>query len=124
MAESSESENLNLLVKRFGKYLKRKCSKGNPKGNPKRYTSKRSESNSSNLTFYNRGNISKLNVQMLTKKRRRVLIGKRRRSQKRDIHTLHGRTMMIQQQVAIHNMRVKKPICVSWLVMSDPPQAK
>jgi len=36
MAESGESDNLNLLVKRFGKYLKRK----GIKGNPKRYTSK------------------------------------------------------------------------------------
>jgi len=51
MAESSESENLNLLVKRFGKYLKRKGSKGNPN----RYTSKHNESNSSNFTCYNCG---------------------------------------------------------------------
>ena len=36
MAESGESDNLNLFVKRFGKYLKRK----GIKGNPKRYTSK------------------------------------------------------------------------------------
>ena len=51
MDESSESEKLNLLVKRFGKYLKRKGSRGNPK----RYTSKHNESNSSNFTCYNRG---------------------------------------------------------------------
>ena len=51
VAESNESENLNLLVKRFGKYLKRKVSKGNPK----RYTSKHNESNSSNFTCYNCG---------------------------------------------------------------------
>jgi len=51
VAESSESENLNLLVKRFGKYLKRKSIKGNPK----RYTSKHNESNSSNFTCYNCG---------------------------------------------------------------------
>jgi len=31
VAESSENENVNLLVKRFGKYLKRKGTKGNPK---------------------------------------------------------------------------------------------
>jgi len=95
VAESSESENLNLLVKRFGKYLKRK----GIKGNSKRYTSKHNESNSSNFTCYNCGNkdISKLNVQMLTKKKRRVLIGKRRRSQRRNMHTLHGRTMMIHK---------------------------
>jgi len=49
VVESSESENLNLLVKRFGKYLKWKCIKGKPK----RYTSKHNESNSSNFTCYN-----------------------------------------------------------------------
>ena len=37
VVESSDNENLNLLVKRFGKYLKKKGSKGNLK----RYTSKR-----------------------------------------------------------------------------------
>ena len=47
--ESSDSENLNLLVKKFGKYLKRKGSKGNIK----RYTSERNELNSSNFTCYN-----------------------------------------------------------------------
>jgi len=51
VAESSDSENLNLLVKRFGKYLKKKGSKGNLK----RYTSKRNESNSFSFTCYNCG---------------------------------------------------------------------
>jgi len=36
IVESSDNENLNLLLKRFGKYLKRK---GN-KGNQRRYNSK------------------------------------------------------------------------------------
>ena len=36
VVESSDNENLNLLVKKFGKYLKRK---GN-KGNQRRYNSK------------------------------------------------------------------------------------
>ena len=36
VVESSDSENLNLLIKRFGKYLKKKGSKDNLK----RYTSK------------------------------------------------------------------------------------
>ena len=67
--------------------------------------------------------ISKLNVQRLIKKKRRVLIGKRRRNQRREVHTLHGRTMRIQQ-VALHKMRVKKQICASWLVMSLPLQVK
>jgi len=122
VAESSESEKLNLLVKRFGKISKGKVSKVIQRG---------ILPNTMNqillilhvITVENK-DISKLNVQMLTKKRRRVLIGKKRRSQRRNMHTLHGRTMMIQQQVAPHKIRVKKPTCVSWLVMSHPPQAK
>jgi len=50
--ESSDNENLNLLVKRFGKYLKRK---GN-KGNQKRYIFKQNYlSNSSKFSCYNYG---------------------------------------------------------------------
>jgi len=50
VAESSENENENLLVKKFGKYLKRR---GN-KGNQRRYNSKRNDSNSThNFTCYN-----------------------------------------------------------------------
>jgi len=59
VAESSDSENLNLLVKRFGKYLKRK---GN-KGNLKRYTSKWNESNSSNFTCYNYGKQAHIKIE-------------------------------------------------------------
>ena len=52
VAESSDNENLNLLVKKFGKYLKRK---GN-KGNQRRYNSKQNESsNSSKFLCYNCG---------------------------------------------------------------------
>jgi len=52
VAESSDNENLNLLVKRFGKYLKRK---GN-KGNQRRYISKQNDtSSSSNFSCYNCG---------------------------------------------------------------------
>jgi len=60
VAKSSDNENLNLLDKRFGKYLKRKCNKGNKK----RYNSKRSDSsNTPSLSCYNCGKkISKLNV--------------------------------------------------------------
>jgi len=51
-AESSDNENLNLLVKRFGMYLKRK---GN-KGNQRRYISKQNDSsNSSKFSCYNCG---------------------------------------------------------------------
>jgi len=50
--ESSDNENLNLLVKRFGKYLKRK---GN-KGNQRRYNFKQNDSsNSSKLSCSNCG---------------------------------------------------------------------
>jgi len=50
--ESSDNKNLNLLVKRFGKYLKRK---GN-KGNQRRYISKQNDSsNSFKFSCYNCG---------------------------------------------------------------------
>jgi len=61
VAESSESENLNLLVKRFGKHLKRKGSYGNPK----RYNSKHNESNSSNFTCYNCGKKRHIKIECL-----------------------------------------------------------
>jgi len=52
VAKSSENENLNLLVKKFEKYLKRR---GN-KGNQMRYNSKRNDSNiTTNFTCYNCG---------------------------------------------------------------------
>jgi len=50
--ESSDNENSNILVKKFGKYLKRK---GN-KGNQRRYNSKQNaSSNSSKFSCYNCG---------------------------------------------------------------------
>jgi len=113
---------LNLLVKRFGKYLKRK----GIKGNPKRYTSKHNESNSSNFTCYNcekQGHI-KIECPNANKEKEKSVDRKKEKKPKEKRHTLHRRTMMIQQQVAPHKMRVKKPTCVSWLVMSHPPQAK
>jgi len=52
VVESSDYENLNLLVKKFGKYLKRK---GN-KGSQRRYNSKQNDSsNSSKFSCYNCG---------------------------------------------------------------------
>jgi len=52
IVESSDNENLNLLVKKFGKYLKKK---GN-KGNQRRYNSKQNDSsNSSKFSCYNCG---------------------------------------------------------------------
>ena len=61
VAESNEYENLNLFVKRFGKYLEKK---GN-KGNQKRYTSKRFESNSSNFTCYSYGKQGHMKIECL-----------------------------------------------------------
>ena len=86
VAQSSDSENLNLLVKRFGKYLKKKGSKGNQK----RYTSKPKRSNSSNLTYYSCGKQGHIKIEcpnVNKKKERIVLTGKRRRNQRRDVHT-------------------------------------
>ena len=52
IVESSDNENLNLLLKRFGKYLKRK---GN-KGNQRRYNSKWNDSSvTPNFSCYNCG---------------------------------------------------------------------
>jgi len=52
VVESSDNENLNLLVKKIGKYFKRK---GN-KGNQRRYNSKQNDSsNSSKFSCYNCG---------------------------------------------------------------------
>ena len=52
VAESSDNENLNLLVKRFGKYLKRKGNKGNKRS----YISKQNySSNTSKFSCYNCG---------------------------------------------------------------------
>jgi len=62
----NDNENLNLLVKNFVKFLKRR---GN-KGSQRRYNSKWNESTSIfNFTCYNCGNkdISKLNVKTLTR---------------------------------------------------------
>jgi len=41
--------------------------------------------------------ISRLNVLMLTKRRRRLVTGKRRKGTRKDMPTKLGRTMMIQQ---------------------------
>jgi len=52
VVESSDNENLNLLVKKFGKYLKRKGNKGNQRS----YNSKQNDSsNSSKFSCYNCG---------------------------------------------------------------------
>jgi len=95
VAKSSENENLNLLVKRFGKYLKRKYSKVNQK----RYNPKLNDINNIlSFSCYNCGKEGhiKLNVQTLTKEKRRLLIGKRRTSPRKGVPTLLGKIMTIQ----------------------------
>jgi len=59
MAESSDNENLNLLVKRFGRYLEKKGRKGNQRW----YISKRIESNSFNFTCYSCGNQGHIKIE-------------------------------------------------------------
>jgi len=85
VVESSYNENLNLLIKWFGKYLKRK---GN-KGNQKRYNSK--EMNQIillvSLVKIVENIISRWNVQTLNKKKGRVFTEKRRRSPRKDMPT-------------------------------------
>jgi len=85
VVESSDSENLNLLVKRFGKYIKKKGNKGNSRGTLPNEMSQILLI--SLVIIVGSKDISRLNVQMLTKRKRRVLIGKRRRNQGRDVHT-------------------------------------
>jgi len=66
VTKSSDNENLNLLVKRFGNYLKRK---GN-KGNQKRYNYECSDSNKT--LFLQLWKARTYNVQALTKKKRKL----------------------------------------------------
>jgi len=67
--------------------------------------------------------ISRLNVLMLTKRRRRLMTGKRRKRPRKDVPTKLGRTMMIQQ--ALHlKKKVRKQIYASWPDMNHRHQAK
>jgi len=85
-AESSDNENLNLLVKRFGKYLKRK---GN-KGNQSRYISKQNDSsNSFKFSFYNCGKQGYIKIECPNdnKRMRRLMTRKRIKRSSRDVPT-------------------------------------
>ena len=62
MTESSDNENLNLLVKRFWKYLNRKGNKGNQRS----YNSKRNDSsNTHSFSCYNCGKQGHIKIECL-----------------------------------------------------------
>jgi len=78
-AESSDNENLNLLVKRFGKYLKRK---GN-KGNQRRYISKQNDSsNFSKFSCYNFGKQRHIKIECPNVNKEKEKVGDRKKEKK------------------------------------------
>ena len=84
VVESSDNENLNLLVKR-------KCNKGNQM----RCISKRNDSSNtsnSHVIIVESKDISRLNVLTLTKRSRSLVIGKRRKRVRKDVSTSHERS--------------------------------
>jgi len=79
VVELSDNENLNLLVKRFGKYLIRK---GN-KGNQKRYTSKQNDSsNISKFSCYNCGKQGHIKVECPNVNKEKGKVGDRKKEKK------------------------------------------
>jgi len=66
------------------------------------------------VTIMENVDMSRLNFQTLTKPKIKVLTGKRKTRPRRDLHTLLGKIMMVQQ-VTQHKKKVKKRTCVSWL---------
>jgi len=79
VAESSDNENLNLLVKRFGKYLKRK---GN-KGNQRRYISIQNDlSNTSKFSCYNCGKQGHIKIECLNVNKEKEKVGDRKKEKK------------------------------------------
>jgi len=78
-AESSDNENLNLLVKRFGKYLKRK---GN-KSNQRRYVSKQNDSsNTSKFSCYNCGKQVHIKIECPNVNKENEKVGDRKKEKK------------------------------------------
>jgi len=78
-AESSDNEILNLLVKRFEKYLKRR---GN-KGNQRRYISKQNDSsNSSKFSCYNCGKQGHIKIECPNVNKEKEKIGDRKKERK------------------------------------------
>ena len=79
VVESSDNENLNLLVKRFGKYLKRK---GN-KGNQWRYNSKQNDSsNSSKFSCYNCGKQEHIKIECPNANKEKEKVDDRKKEKK------------------------------------------
>jgi len=79
VAQSGDNENLNLLVKRFGKYLKRE---GN-KGNQRRYISKQNgSSNSSKFSCYNCGKQGHIKIECPNVNKENEKVGDRKKKKK------------------------------------------
>jgi len=79
VAESIDNENLNLLIKRFGKYLKRK---GN-KGNQMRYNSKRNDSNITPIfSYYNCGNQGHIKIECPNINKEKEKVGDKKKEKK------------------------------------------
>ena len=86
VAESSDNENLNLLVKRFEKYLKRK----DKKGNQRRYISKQNDSsNTSKFSCYNCGKQGYIKIECPNVNKEKEKFGdrKRRKRPRKDVPT-------------------------------------
>ena len=84
VVESSDNESLNLLVKRSGKYLKRKENKGNQR----KYISKQNDSsNTSKFSCYNCGKQGHIKIECpnINKEKRSLVIGKRRKRPRKDV---------------------------------------
>jgi len=77
--ESSDNENLNLLVKRFGKYLKRKGNKGNQRW----YISKQNDSsNTSTFSCYNCGKQGHIKIECPNVNKEKEKVGDRKKEKK------------------------------------------
>jgi len=90
-AELSDNENLNLLVNRFGKYLKRKGTKGNQR----RYNSKQNDSsNSSKFSCYNFGKQRHIKIECPNVNKEKEKVDDRKKGEKGQgkacLHSLGG----------------------------------
>jgi len=78
-AKSSDNENLNLLIKRFGMYLKRKGTKGNQR----RYNSKQNDSsNSSKFSCYNCGKQGHIKIECPNVNKEKEKVDNRKKEKK------------------------------------------
>jgi len=85
-AESSDNENLNLLVKKLGSISRRKATKVIKGGTILNKMIQVILLNS-HVIIVESNDISRLNVLILTKRRRRLMIGKRRKRARKDVPT-------------------------------------